>query len=289
LSVENTERIKEQNSERKISVIIGNPPYNAKQEDYSQQNANRPYKEIDARIKNTYIKYGTAQNKNQVYDMYLRFFRWASDRISDNGIIAFITNRSYLDATAFDGVRLAMQKEFNYIYCIDLGGDITNKQDKSLLTGNVFGIKTGVAIIFLIKKENTDLSKLFYYKLSDDFDKAEKLTKISSLKIESVEFEKINPDEKNKWLNQTDNDFDSLLPLLDKNIKAGKGEQAIFRLFSRGIATQRDEWVYDFDKDKLENKMRFFVEIYQATLRNANFEDKHLIKWDAELGIVNLR
>jgi len=281
-TLENTARIKEQNS-HKISVIIGNPPYNAKQENYNQQNANRPYKAIDNRIKETYSEYGTAQNKNQVYDMYLRFFRWASDRINTKkGIIAFITNRSYLDATAFDGVRLAMQKEFNAIYCIDLGGDITNKQDKSLLTGNVFGIKTGVALIFLIKN-NKSRCNIYYHKLSDALNKKDKLNYLYATKIESIEFDKIIPDNKNNWLNQTDNDFDSLLPLCDKSVKSGKAEQAVFKLFSVGVKTQRDEWVYDFDKNNLKNKVRFFINIYKSTLKDKNFKDKYLIKWDAEL------
>ncbi len=281
LSVENTERIKQQNNE-KISVIIGNPPYNAKQENYNQQNANRSYKQIDLHIKETYAKAGTAQNKNQVYDMYLRFFRWASNRISDNGIIAFITNRSYLDALAFDGVRATMQKEFDFIYCLDLGGDITNKQDLSP-TGNVFGIKTGVAIIFLIKKEKTNLKEIFYYKVSDELTKSEKLNCIENLKIHSIDFQKIIPDTKNNWLNQTENNFEDLLPLIDKNVKASKGEQAIFRMFSGGIKTQRDEWVYDFDETNLQKKMQFFADIYQKTLKNSDFQNKQLIKWDEDL------
>jgi len=286
ITLENTQRIKEQNS-HKISVILGNPPYNAKQENYNQQNANRPYKAIDDRIKETYAEYGTAQNKNQVYDMYLKFFRWASDRINtEKGIIAFITNRSYLDATAFDGVRLVMQKEFNTIYCVDLGGDITNKQDKSLLTGNVFGIKTGVAIVFLVKNNKTGCN-LYYHKLSDKLNKEEKLNYLYDTKIEDIEFDKIIPDDKNNWISQSDNDFDSLslLSLIDKEVKASKGEQAIFRLFSNGIKTQRDEWVYDFDKNNLKNKMQFFVKIYKLTLKDENFKEKHLIKWDRELDI----
>ncbi len=60
LSVENTERIKKQNSE-KISVIIGNPPYNANQQNENDNNKNRDYPVIDKRIKETYIKESTAQ------------------------------------------------------------------------------------------------------------------------------------------------------------------------------------------------------------------------------------
>ena len=78
LSEENVERVKRQNK-RKISVIIGNPPYNANQANENDNNKNREYKRIDELIKSSYIRLSTAQ-KTKVYDMYARFFRWASDR-----------------------------------------------------------------------------------------------------------------------------------------------------------------------------------------------------------------
>ena len=103
MSAENLARIKKQN-ERKISVIIGNPPYNANQMNENDNNKNRKYSQVDKRIKETYIKESTAQ-KTKVYDMYARFLRWASDRIDKNGIIAFITNRSFINSRTFDGFR----------------------------------------------------------------------------------------------------------------------------------------------------------------------------------------
>ena len=105
------------------------------------------YKEIDKRINASYIKAGTAQNQIAVYDMYVRFYRWASDRIKNNGLIAFITNRSFIDGKTFDGFRKIVEQEFDYIYIVDAGGDIRSG-DKS---GNVFNIKTGVAVMFLVK------------------------------------------------------------------------------------------------------------------------------------------
>ncbi len=146
MSVQNTARIQQQN-DRTISVIIGNPPYNAHQENFNQRNANRLYKGIDKAIKETYIKHGTAQNQTVVYDMYTRFFRWASDRLGQNGIIAFITNRSFIDAKAFDGFRRCIEKEFDQIYIVDAGGDIRSGDT----TGNVFDIKIGIAVMFLVR------------------------------------------------------------------------------------------------------------------------------------------
>lgn len=147
ISVENTERIRRQN-EKDIFIIIGNPPYNAWQENFNQHNANRVYKGIDQRIKETYAKFGTAQNQIALYDMYTRFLRWASDRLGQNGLIAFITNRSFIDGKAFDGFRKCVEKEFDYIYIVDAGGDLRSGDT----TGNVFDIKVGIAVMFLVRK-----------------------------------------------------------------------------------------------------------------------------------------
>lgn len=153
MSIENAERIKRQN-EKKISVIIGNPPYNANQQNENDNNKNREYKVIDKRIKDTYIKESTAQ-KTKVYDMYARFFRWAMDRLDENGIIAFITNRSFIESRTFDGFRKSIQNEFDYVYIIDTQSDVRANPKIAGTTHNVFGIQTGVAIMFLVKvKEN---------------------------------------------------------------------------------------------------------------------------------------
>lgn len=151
MSVQNTARIQQQN-ERTISVIIGNPPYNAHQENFNQRNANRLYKGIDNAIKATYIKEGTAQNQIVIYDMYTRFFRWASDRLGQNGIIAFITNRSFIDSKTFDGFRKCLDREFDYVYIVDTRSDVRNNPKISGTKNNVFGIQTGIAVMFLVKQ-----------------------------------------------------------------------------------------------------------------------------------------
>lgn len=149
LSAENTERIKRQN-ERKISVIIGNPPYNANQMNENDNNKNREYPLIDKRIKETYIKQSTA-HKTKLYDMYSRFYRWAMDRLGDEGIIAFITNRSFINSRTFDGFRKTIQEELNYCYIIDTQSDVRANPKIAGTTHNVFGIQTGVAVMFLVK------------------------------------------------------------------------------------------------------------------------------------------
>ncbi|TAD94971.1 MAG: DNA methyltransferase [Bacteroidetes bacterium] len=281
--VENTKRIKAQN-DQKISVIIGNPPYNAKQQNFNDQNANRLYKDIDKRIKETFVKQGSAQNQIVLYDMYVRFYAWAMDRIDQNGIVAFISNRSFIDGKAFDGFRKIAQKEFEEIYIIDLKGDI-RQNNSAQQGGNIFNIMTGVSIAFLIKNENqkNEKAKIFYHNIGDGISGQEKLETLQMLELDKIPFERIRPDAKNNWINLSESNFQELIPLIDKEVKAGKKQEAVFQLFSRGVVTQRDEWVYDFSKENLAKKMKFFVNIYQKTLKKKNFKDKFKIKWDFEL------
>ena len=288
LSVENTERIRRQNSED-LTVIIGNPPYNAWQENFNLRNPNRPYKEIDKRLKDTYIKKGTAQNQIAIYDMYARFYRWAADRLQGQGIISFITNRSFINSRAFDGVRKCFSEEFDYIYLIDLGGDVRENPKLSGTTHNVFGIQAGVAIAFCVKlpvepgeKRNC---RIFYIDQPEMATAKEKLRFLaeSSLKLlAKSEMVRIKPDAKQNWINQTDNDFDQLLPLVDKEVKAGRGDRCVFRLFSRGVATGRDEWVYDFSLDSLNEKIEYIIEDYKNCLQSFHQESSR-IKWDEKL------
>ncbi len=284
MTVENTARIKRQN-ERKISVIIGNPPYNAKQENFNQNNANQYYQEIDKRIKETYIKYGKAQNQIVVYDMYTRFIRWATNRLNQNGIICFITNNSFIDAKAFDGFRKCISQEFSDIYVIDLGGNVRANPKLSGTVHNVFAIQTGVSIFILVKKnqDNQERCKVFYTRRPEFETSEQKLEFLAKTKFNQLDFLHIIPDQNNNWINQTDNDFDSLLPLIDKEVKSGKTETAIFKLFSRGVVTQRDEWVYDLSLENLTQKMKYLISIYQETVKDNDYKDKFTIKWDREL------
>ena len=257
LSEENVERIKRQNR-RKISVVIGNPPYNANQFNENENNKNREYPDIDKRIKETYIAASTAQ-KTKLYDMYARFFRWASDRLAENGVLAFISNRSFIDTRTFDGFREVMSREFNEVWVVDLGGDVRSNPKLSGTRHNVFGIQTGVAISFLVKRHKAQGCRIFYIRRPEFETREDKIAFLSGARLSDLEFEEIQPDERHNWINLTQNDFDSLLPLGTKQVKATKKpsqERAIFKLFSLGISTNRDEWVYDEEADALTNEDR---------------------------------
>ena len=282
LTTENTERVIKQNR-GKISVIIGNPPYNANQVNENDNNKNRVYKGIDKRIKDTYISESNAQ-KTKLYDMYARFFRWAADRINADGVIAFITNRSFIDSRTFDGFRKTMANEFNEVYIVDLGGDVRANPKLSGTTHNVFGIQTGVAISFWVKKYKQKGCKIFYARRPEMETAADKLAWLSDSALNEVSFEHVTPDDKGNWVNLTHNNFESLLPLGSKITKAAitsAKEKALFKLYSLGISTNRDEWVYDDSRNTLSRKMEFFVERYEKQKRGQDFSDS--IKWSRNL------
>jgi predicted helicase len=125
-------------------------------------------------------------------------------------------------------------------------------------------------------------AKIFYFSLQHKDNKEDKLDWLKQTKFDDIPFDHITPDSKENWINLTDNDFDSFLPLIDKNVKAGKSQEAVFRLFSRGVATQRDLWVYDFSKESLIERMQYFIEVYQDRLDNSVRRELD-IKWDREL------
>ncbi len=319
VSEENVARIKRQNS-KKISVIIGNPPYNANQANENDNNKNREYPAIDKRIKATYVAESTAQ-KTKLYDMYARFFRWASDRLSENGVLALITNRSFIESRTFDGFRKVVAQEFSHIYVVDLGGDVRANPKLSGTKHKVFGIQTGVAISFMVKRAaagsatkskpavrpepvegsvamgtkkastssaRTDVKARVYYNRRPEMETAEeKLTFLANNAARSLRFEEVQPDRTSNWINLTNNDFDSLIPLASKETKAAKtpgNERAIFKLFSLGVVTARDEWVYGESSDDITVKVNHLIAEYASTRSDTKAVERGVspntrIKW----------
>ena len=279
ISDENVERVKRQNK-RKISVVIGNPPYNANQQNENDNNKNRTYPHIDGLIKRSFVKLSTAQ-KTKVYDMYARFFRWASDRLHDDGVIAFVTNRSFIDSRTFDGFRRYVAQEFDEIYVVDLGGDVRANPKLSGTRNNVFGIQTGVAISFFVrkqlgKKKQRDC-KIHYVRRPEMETAEDKLSWLGALKPSEVQYEVIKPDKRASWINQDENAWDDLLPIADKKTKAAKTsaqQRAIFKLFSLGISTNRDPWVYSHSEDDVSKKMAFFINEYEKAQTRRSPEPK---------------
>ena len=286
LSEENWIRVQEQN-EKPISVIVGNPPYNATQRYWNDFNPNRAYPEIDRRIRETYSQAGTARNKHKQYDMYKRFLRWASDRLVDDGIIAFITNRAYLDSRQDDGFRKIIAQEFSDIYVLDLGSDVRRNPKISGTTHNVFGIQTGVAVGFLVRDTlKSGACSIHYAKRDDSELAADTLDHLRKTALGEIAFSDITPDSNNEWLNQSNSDFERLLPLVKP--RSGRtandgAAPAVFGMAAPGTVTARDEWVYDFDPANLKVKARFFTDTYNRLLDAGVESYDPVIKWSRNL------
>ena len=280
LTAENWVRIQQQN-ETTISVIIGNPPYNDSQTDWNEFNPNREYPEIDRRIRETYVARSTATKTHQ-YDMYKRFLRWASDRLADNGIIAFITNRSYLDSTQDDGFRATMLDEFDDLYIVDLGGSI---QDESSTT-NVFGITIGVAIGFFVRSGTHSKGALHHHKLTSDNTPVNGRTTLRDVRLEDVAFEGIAPDDRGNWLAQSTTDFHTLIPTAHSRAQRRAGfesGQCVFELIAPGVKTDRDDWVYDFRRQELDDKVLFLTTTYNDLLDSGSDYKDPSIGWSSSL------
>ena len=233
--------------------------------------------------------------KTKVYDMYARFLRWAMDRIHENGIIAFVSNNSFIDSKTYDGFRKVLGQEFSCAYVINLKGNArTSGERRRQEGGNIFRdkIRVGVAIYFLVKEKTQERFQVFYDEVKDYAKADEKSQWLSFRRIRNIPFEYLRPDKKNYWINIPDNDFESLMPLCKKNVKLGRCEEALFELYSLGVVTARDEWSYDFTRKSLKDKTKFFIKFYNNEIIRWKKSKKNIplndfvdrtIKWTQEL------
>ena len=291
ISEENWIRVQEQN-EKPISVIIGNPPYNDSAILWGDGRDNWAYAEVDKRISETYVREGNAQKTHQ-YDMYKRFLRWASDRLADDGIIGFITNRAYLDARQDDGFRKVTAQEFTQVYVLDLSSDVRRNPKISGSTHNVFGIQTGVAIGFFVReKAKLGHCRVHYAKREDVELARDKLAFLKEATIDGIAFSSIIPDKRSEWLNQSNSDFEGLMALANRVWKANRNvepERTVFQMVTPAIKSNRDHWVYDFGAENLKEKVSFFADTYTEFVNEADYSFNPVIKWSSTLQQIFLR
>ena len=262
-----------------ILIAIGNPPYNAAQTSFNNANPADKYDHLDRKIQKSYYGTSNATNKNKSFDMYKRFLKWSSDRIEETGMVVFISNNSFLDAKADDGIRRALYKEFDYIYVVNLKGNARLAGDAWRREGGkVFGgqARVGVCISFLIKTGKGH-SEIRYVEVDDYATRDAKLQWLDTNTIKTLNPRKIVPDIEAIWLNQTDNDFDKLCPLLP-----GKFEECLFKEYALGVTTAKDDWVYDFNRTNLELKMKYYISTYNRLMQKyngVNISNKNLLSW----------
>jgi predicted helicase len=266
---ENNQRVINQ-KQRNITVIIGNPPYSAGQTSENDGNKNLKYENLDQKIANSYAKHSTATLKNSLYDSYIRGFRWASDRIKDQGIVCFVSNGSFIDGNAMDGFRKCLVDEFTSIYCFNLRGNQRTSGEQSRKEGGkIFGSgsRATIAIIFLIKNSSKKSeNKVSYHDIGDYLTQKEKLDIIKNFgDISTIKWQEITPNENYDWINQRNDDFESFISLGDKKDATTK---TIFDVYSMGVKTNRDNWVYNFSQQSVIDNMTRMIDFYNQQVED---------------------
>lgn len=265
-----------------INVVIGNPPYSAGQKSANDLNANQKYPSLDKRIAETYAEKSTAQLKNSLYDSYLRAFRWATDRIGDQGVVAFVSNGGWIDGNTGDGVRLSMAEDFTDLYVFNLRGNQRTAGEQSRKEGGkVFGSgsRSTVAITIGIKDSAKSGFKLHYRDIGDYLNTEEKLMIVNSSFVGLMDWQSIQPNKEGDWLNQRSEDFVNWPALFVKNDKLGA--TSYFSNISGGVATARDSWAYNFNEKTLGENVKSSIE-YFNDLRHVEELDPQLIKWSSK-------
>ncbi len=295
---ENTARVERQKASE-MFVVLGNPPYNAGQVNENDNNKNRQYPAMDKRIEETYVSDSMAQNKNKLYDPYVKAFRWASDRIGEQGIVAFVTNHSFLDGISFDGMRKHLAADFDSLYLVDLGGNVRKGHPGN---SNVFGIQVGVSINILVKtkQKRPERPRLLYNGESVEWDQKRTFGFLNlHADVGGMSWEEITPNAKQVWLTSgLREDFETLIPIGIQKAKARKEAAAgvIFHQFSNGVITSRDAWTINFNAQALSQNMQRMIENYNTQVfkwqhqraRGTNVDDfvdadATRIKWSSTL------
>ena len=294
---ENTIRVREQ-KETPMFVVIGNPPYNASQQNENDNNKNRPHEAVDNRVRATYVAASTAQLNNKVYDPYVKSLRWASDKIGPEGMIAFVTNNSFIDGRMFDGLRQCLAEEFDVLHILDLGGNMRKGQPG---TANVFGITVGVSINLLVKKKGPRQgpARILYSDATAELSKVDTFQFLEeTAHVGNVKWREIQPNARQMWLTEgLRSDFETLLPMGTKSAKASKemATGAIFKDYRLGISTNRDAWLYHFNRALCVENVKRTIDVYNLevlrwgqTAQNQNIDDFVLadatqIKWSRDL------
>jgi predicted helicase len=200
-----------------------------------------------------------------------------------------VSNSSFVDSRAFDGFRKIVGQEFNDVWIIDLKGNArTSGERRRQEGGNIFSdqIRVGVAVYFFVKTERTKGCKIHYEVVRDYASAEEKISFLTSKRIGERKFDEVRPDTRNRWINQGREDFYELMPVADRETKAvsiSNQDQAIFKTYSDGVKTQRDEWMYDFDPAELERKVKYFIGVYESARKTKAGATSGDVKWDREL------
>ncbi|MBP8001627.1 MAG: N-6 DNA methylase [Chloroflexi bacterium] len=282
---ENTQRVQKQKN-TPIFVVIGNPPYNANQQNEMDMNKNRQHRKLDARIQETYIRDSISvarTTRKLLFDPYVKAFRFATDRLGEEGIVTFVSNNSFIDQLTFSGMRKHLAKDFDTIYVLDLGGNVRKNPKLSGTTHNVFGIQVGVSINILLRRSGNDRKtvKIYYARLGEDWRKEQRYSFLDeNQQVFNIRWKELQVSKNYDWLTDDfDQGFHAHLPIGTSDAKSGNRSYAetIFHTYALGISTNKDAWLYNSQEDMLASYVEKFCRTYNSELdqyqRSGNPDD----------------
>ncbi|MHA1681991.1 MAG: type ISP restriction/modification enzyme [Promethearchaeota archaeon] len=243
-------------------VIIGNPPY-------SVSSANK-----FEGIHELMVDYKTGLNERNIQplsDDYIKFFRYAQARIDarGKGIVAFVTNNAFLYKSIHRRMRESLFSSFDRIYVLDLHGNsnIGEKTPEGTPDGNIFGIRVGASIIFLVKegRESTG-GKVFH---SEKYgSRQEKLEYLTALDFKDIQFNRVTPKHPHFFFIDFDftheDEYNSFVKLND-----------IFNEYIIGVKTHRDGFIVEFNKERLVIKLK---ELLDKSISHDEIKNKYKLK-----------
>jgi predicted helicase len=259
--------------DKPILVITGNPPYSVS----SSNNSDFIY--------NLMTKYKIGLNEKNIQslsDDYIKFIRFAHYKIEKvgQGVIAIITNNSYLTGSIHRKMRETLYNDFDKIYILNLHGNSLRKEAGE----NVFDIRVGVSILFLIKTTNNKSEKQVYYystKENEQNTRNEKFDFLLNNSLLSVEWKNIKPQAPDFWFTKKDlqlnNQYSKYYPVKD-----------IFIKFVSGINTSKDEFITDDNNEILENRISDFFKLNNTQLIENKFGLSNSNNW-IENTLKNIR
>lgn len=277
---ENNERIARQRA-LPITVIVGNPPYSVGQDSANDDNANQTYPTIDAAIRDTYAARSTAKLKNSLYDSYIRAIKWASLRIKDRGVIAFVTNGGWLDANTADGMRLSLAEEFSAIHVLNLRGNQRTAGEQARREGGkVFGggSRATVAVTVLVKNPAASgPAAVHYTDIGDYLTREEKLEKVAEAgALAGLASAQISPNQHGDWLSQRASDFLTFAPLEGAT-------DAVLGAGGAGLKSNRDAWVFNFGGERVRSALARSSRAFMSAVGGVRSNDPEQIKWSSGL------
>ena len=278
---DNTTR-RERQKATDIRVIVGNPPYSAGQKSQDDNAKNVAYSGLDQRIRSTYAARSHAGLLQNLYDSYIRAIRWGTDRLGEAGVMAYVTNASWLDGNAMDGMRKCVAEEFASVHVFHLRGNQRTQGDLSRREGGkIFGSGSRAPIAVTVFVKNPDApeqGRILFHDIGDYLDRRQKLDNIKRFgSIRGIEeagrWSRITPDEHGDWLDQRDASFGADPVIGDKKCSSG---EVLFRSYSLGVGTNRDAWCINPSRGALTENIESTIAFYNAELE----------RWNAEKSVV---